>query len=407
MRNENIGVIGLNHLGMVTSACLLELGYGVIAIDFDEQLIEKYNQDMLFLNEPKVKDYFKKHKNLIEFSSSKNLEDCDYVWITIDMPLDDCGLPDYEKFNASIDKLIPLIPDNCKVVVSSQVKLGTTEEILGKLKKAGKNIKICYSPENLRLGKSVDLFLKPDRIVIGCEESSRDEFLPLFESISNRLVWMEVKEAELSKHAINSFLAIYISFINQLSGICEDHQISCSKVTQALKTESRIGPNLPLQAGLPFAGGTLPRDLNYLNDLFGRENLFEDVLFYNDKHRRWILKKTGEYFGSFNLLMDKRILIVGLSYKEGINDSRFSEASRFIEELKHYTSNITLYDDKFDQESELGEYDCVAIFNKSDKISDYLKSLNKKTLILDPNNLCRDIYPPELVFAKIGEPRGF
>jgi UDPglucose 6-dehydrogenase len=259
----------------------------------------------------------------------------------------------------------------------------------------------------LRLGKSVDLFLKPDRIVIGCEESSRDEFLPLFESISNRLVWMDVKEAELSKHAINSFLAICISFINQLSGICEDHQISCSKVTQALKTESRIGPNLPLQAGLPFAGGTLPRDLHYLNDLFGRENLFEDVLFYNDRHRYWILKQTVAYFGTLQELIDKKILIVGLSYKEGINDSRLSEASRFIEELKHYTSNITLYDDKFDQESELGEYDCVAIFNKSDKISEYLKTLNKKTLILDPNNLCRDVYPPELVFAKIGEPRGF
>jgi UDPglucose 6-dehydrogenase len=407
MRNETVGVIGLNHLGMVTSACLLGLGYRVIAIDFDEQLVEKYNQDILFLNEPKVKDYFKKHKNQIKFSSACDLQDCDYVWIAIDMPLDDSGLPDYEKFNGCIDKLIPMVPESCKVVVSSQVKLGTTDEILNKFKKAGKDIKICYSPENLRLGKSVDLFMNPDRIVIGCEEQSRDDFLPLFESISEKLIWMEVKEAELSKHAINSFLAVCISFINQLSSICEDHQISSSEITKALKTESRIGPNLPLQAGLPFAGGTLPRDLHYLNDLFGRENLFEDTLFHNDKHRYWILKQTVAYFGSLQELVDKNFLVVGLSYKEGINDSRFSEASRFIEEIKHYTSSITLYDDKFNQESELGEYDCVVLFNKSDKISDYLKSLNKKILILDPNNFCRDVYPSELVFARIGEPRGF
>jgi UDPglucose 6-dehydrogenase len=407
MRNENIGVVGLNHLGMVTSACLLGLGYGVIAIDFDEQLIEKYNQDMLFLNEPKVKDYFKKHKNLIEFSSSKSLEDCDYVWITIDMPLDDSGLPDYERFDESIDKLIPLVPQNCKVIVSSQVKIGTTEKIASKFQKNGNDIKICYSPENLRLGKSVDLFLNPDRIVIGCDESVRDEFLPLFESISDKLIWMKVREAELSKHAINSFLATCISFINQLSEVCELYDISSSKITQALKTEMRIGPNLPLQAGLPFSGGTLPRDLHYLNELFGQENLFEDVLYHNKQHGKWVINKVINYFGSLENLKNKKVLVSGLSYKEGINDSRFSEASKFIEEIKHYAPDITLYDDKFDQEFELKDYDCIAIFNKSDKISNYLKSLSKRTLILDPNNTCQDIYPSELVFAKIGEPCEF
>ena len=284
--------------------------------------------------------------------------------------------------------------------------MGLTKKLHEKIVKAGKTAKICYSPENLRLGKSVDIFKNTDRIVIGCDSENIEDFLPLFESISNNLLWMKIEEAELSKHAINSFLATCIVFINQLSYICETHNISSKKVSEALKSESRIGANLPLLAGLPFAGGTLPRDLYYLDEHYEYENLFQDLLFYNERHRRWLMKNVLNYFGTFNKIYDSKFLIVGLSYKEGINDSRFSEASKFIDNLKRYTSQITTYDEKFDQNFDLDEldFDCVCVFNKSEKIFEALKKTNKQIFVLDPNNLCVGEYPSNIIFKKVGEP---
>lgn len=406
MKNKTIAVIGLNHLGMVTTACMASLGYQIKAIDFDTKLIENYKSKKLFLNEPGVASLLEQHQDTISFSSEDKLEDCDYIWVTIDMPLDEEGGPDYLKFESYEDVIVSMLPEKSKVIVSSQLKMGKTKKLHEKIVKAGKTTKICYSPENLRLGKSVDIFKNPDRIVIGCDSENIEDFLPLFESISNNLLWMKIEEAELSKHAINSFLATCIVFINQLSNICEKHNISSKKVSEALKSESRIGANLPLLAGLPFAGGTLPRDLYYLDEHNEYENLFKDLLFYNERHRLWLMKNVLNYFGTFNKICDSKFLIVGLSYKEGINDSRFSEASKFIDNLKRYTSQITTYDEKFDQNFDLDEldFDCVCVFNKSEKIFEALQKTNKQIFVLDPNNLCVGDYPSNIIFKKVGEP---
>lgn len=406
MKNKTIAVIGLNHLGMVTAACMASFGYKIKAIDLDEKLIENYKNKKLFLNEPEVEILMQKYENTILFSSGEKLEDCDYIWITIDMPLDELGVPDYNNFENQIDIIISMLPQKSKIIVSSQVKMGTTAKLVKKIENAGKKTKICYSPENLRLGKSVDIFKNPDRIVVGCDLENRKDFLPLFESISHNLLWMKIEEAELSKHAINSFLATCIVFINQLSEICERHNISSKKISEALRSESRIGANLPLHAGLPFAGGTLSRDLNYLDQHNGCKNLFRDLLFYNENHRQWLMKNVLNYFGEFNKIYESKFLIVGLSYKEGINDSRFSEASKFIENLKKYTSQIVTYDEKFDQDFDFYDFDfnCICIFNKSEKIFDELKKTNRQIFVLDPNNLCIGEYPSNIIFRKVGEP---
>ncbi len=406
MDDKIIAVIGLNHLGMVTTACMASIGYKIKAIDFDTKLIENYKDKKLFLNEPGVASLLAQHEETISFSSEEKLEDCDYIWITIDMPLDENGGPDYEKFKNHIDVIISMLPEKSKIILSSQVKMGTTSQLLEKINNNGKEAKICYSPENLRLGKSVEIFKNPDRIIVGCDPENIEDFSPLFESISRNIIWMKIEEAELSKHAINSFLATCIVFINQLSDICERHNISSKKISKALTSESRIGTNLPLLAGLPFAGGTLPRDLHYLDEHCGDENLFKDLLLYNEKHRSWLMKNVLGYFGTFNKICDSKFLIVGLSYKEGINDARFSEASKFIDNLKKYTSQITTYDEKFDQNFDLNklDFDCVCIFNKSEKIFDALKKTNKQIFVLDPNNVCIGTYPSNIIFKKVGEP---
>jgi len=407
MNNKKIAIIGLSHLGMVTTACMSQLGYEIKAIDFNEELIEKYKNNIIDLKEPYVKLTLEANKNKISYSTGEKLNDCNYIWITIDMPLTEEGKPDENKFDSYIDKIIALSPDDSKIIVSSQVKLGTTEQILARFNKLAKNVIICYSPENLRLGESMKLFLNPDRIVIGCNYEERAHFTSLFESItkSENLLWMEIKEAELAKHAINSFLATCIVYINQLSELCEKNNLSCEQITKALKSESRIGSKLPLMAGLPFAGGTLPRDLYYLSELFGKNNLFDDLLNYNDLHRMWIMKQVLKYFGTFNNIFNKKFLIVGLSYKEGINDSRFSEATKFIEKIKQFTSSITLFDEKFDGELNFDnfDYDCVVMFNKSKIVLDKLGEITHKILVIDPNNICKGNFHANIVFRKVGE----
>src|SRR3990167_1300173 len=182
-----------------------------------------------------------------------------------------------------------------------------------------KSIGFAYSPENLRLGKALDVFLKPDRIVVGVRSSQDKERIDrLLRPITDRIEWVSVESAEMTKHAINAFLAISVVFANEIASICELVGADAKEVEKGLKSEARIGPKAYLAPGGAFAGGTLARDVSFLTHI-GATNerptpLLSAVLTSNDVHRLWVRRTLERLLGA----LDGRCIAVwGLTYKPG------------------------------------------------------------------------------------------
>src|SRR5205085_2839841 len=147
------------------------------------------------------------------------------------------------------------------VLISSQMPVGTCARLEKKF--AHRKLSLACSPENLRLGKSLDIFRRPDRVVAGIrDQSTRDSLQKLFEPFAgSRILWMSPESAEMTKHAINAFLALSVTFANEIACLCEVSGANAREVEQGLRSESRIGPKAYIRPGSAFAGGTLARDV--------------------------------------------------------------------------------------------------------------------------------------------------
>ena len=155
-----------------------------------------------------------------------------------------------------------------------------------------KKFDFYYCPENLRLGNALQSFLSAERIVVGIRNnSSKNKIESFFSSINKNLIWMKTESAEVTKHAINSFLGTSISFINEISSICEKTGANSKEVEEGLKSEARIGRKAFLSPGSPFSGGTLGRDINYLSKVSKKHKLntrlLSSIMQSNEKHKSW------------------------------------------------------------------------------------------------------------------------
>src|SRR5690606_23000227 len=183
-------------------------------------------------------------------------------------------------------------------------------------------------PENLRLGKAIDVFNNPDRVIAGTRtEQDRERVRLLLSPITSRIEWMSVESAEMTKHAINAFLATSVAFINEIATLCEDAGADAKEVERGLMTESRIGPRAYLSPGAAFAGGTLARDIAFLTDLGQRQQsptaLMAAVRVSNELHKGWARRKLKALFGELEGLT---VGVWGLTYKVGTDTLRRSSA---------------------------------------------------------------------------------
>jgi UDPglucose 6-dehydrogenase len=194
------------------------------------------------------------------------------------------------------------------------------------LNRGAPQLKVAYSPENLRLGHAVDDFLRPKRIVVGVRSRGDRELLHgLLSSITESIEWMSVESAEMTKHAINAFLAASVAFANEIASICESVGADAKEVERGLKTEARIGPRAYLSPGAAFAGGTLARDVAFLNRTALERGvttpLLASVLPSNTMHQQWVQRKLR---GLFADLSRATVAVWGLTYKPGTDTLRRS-----------------------------------------------------------------------------------
>jgi len=305
----NVCVFGLWHLGLVTSACLAKIGHTVVGLDFDKDVVSGLQNGKTPLFEPGLNELISEQVQVgrISFTNkpAEALKKAQILWLAFDTPVNEKDVADILFLEDNFKKIKAYLNDGTRIVISSQAPVGFVSKIEKNFVKHYPNKK-CYfacSPENLKLGRALDAFLNPDRIIIGVKnQESREAFFSLFSSITNRLEWMKIESAEMTKHAINSFLAISVCFANEIASLCEQVGADAKEVERGLKTESRIGPKAYLGPGVAFSGGTLARDINFLVKLSDKYKLpaylIKAVNASNSFHKKWIERKCCEFLGS-------------------------------------------------------------------------------------------------------------
>lgn len=349
-----IGVLGTWHLGSVTAAALASVGHQVLGLDPDATVIEGLSQGRAPLLEPGLDALIQAglREGRLGFSNdlgagvaSAGLE---LLWVTFDTPVDDDDRADVDSVIAHTESVLPHLAPSTVVLVSSQLPVGSVArlEAFCRRELPGRSLEFACAPENLRLGRALDVFLKPDRLVVGVRPGrARDVIARLVEPWAPPVEWMSVESAEMTKHAINAFLATSVAWANEIAALCELVGADAKEVERGLKTESRIGAKAYVSPGGPFAGGTLARDIAYLGLQAQAHALATPLLSAvgpsNDAHKQWARRQL---LGRFDRLSGIRVALWGLTYKPGTSTLRRSWAVELCDWLLDQGAQVTVHD---------------------------------------------------------------
>jgi UDPglucose 6-dehydrogenase len=340
-------VFGLWHLGCVTAACCAK-HFDVVGLDFDEANVTSLQKGKAPLFEPGLEDFIRSglahHRLHFTTDRAAACRDADILWVTIDTPVDDDDRADDEFVLGHIRRCVPALPYGALVLLSSQLPVGTCQLLEGEFGAQG--YRFACTPENLRLGKAIEIFTRPDRIIAGCRDDlARIQLGELFAPFTTEVLWMRPESAEMTKHAINSFLALSITFMNELARLCEHTGSDAKEVERGLKSESRIGPKAYLSPGAAFAGGTLARDVVTcigLGEKFDESlDLLPAIKRSNDRHRQWPLRKLSQHFRTPPA---GPIALLGLTYKPGTDTLRRSAAIELARALHSRGFRVAAHD---------------------------------------------------------------
>ena len=342
-----LAVFGLWHLGCVTAACCAKY-FDVVGLDFDDANVTSLQKGKAPLFEPGLDDLIQSglanHRLRFTTDRTDACRGADILWVTFDTPVDDDDRADDELVLNHLRSCVPALPSGALVLISSQLPVSTCQLLEGEFGAQG--YRFACTPENLRLGKAIEIFSKPDRIIAGCrDDQTRIQLTELFAPFTTQVVWMRPESAEMTKHAINSFLALSITFMNELARLCEHTGADAKEVEHGLKSESRIGPKAYLSPGAAFAGGTLARDVVTcigLGEKFNESlDLIPAIKRSNDRHRQWALRKLTQ---RFRMPPTGPIALLGLTYKPGTNTLRRSSAVELARELHARGFRVAAHD---------------------------------------------------------------
>ena len=340
-----IVVQGLWHLGCVTAACCAK-HFEVVGLDLDEANVAKLNSGQTPLFEPGLNELIAADiasKKLSFTTDTKSAcANADILWLTYDTPVNDKDESDVKLVLANLRKALRHLPKGALVLISSQLPVGTC----AKLEKEFPQFYFACSPENLRLGKAIDAFEKAERVIVGIRTDAKKALLEeLFKPFAAQIIFMRTESAEMVKHALNSFLALSIAYINEIARLCEHVGADAKEVSAGLKSEPRIGPKAYLGPGGSFAGGTLARDVVTLTKLAKAEgekiSVIPAIKQSNDLHRGWAFRRLQSHLGK---LRGKRISILGLTYTTNTDTLRRSAAVELCKQLLKAGAKVAVFD---------------------------------------------------------------
>ena len=400
----NIVVLGLWHLGCVTAACCAK-HFQVTGLDFDDSIIGNLQQGQAPIFEPGLNELIKAgvEKQALQFTTDAN-EACakaDVLWVCYDTPVNENDESDVESVLEKLRRCLPHLPNGALVLISSQLPVGTCRD----LEKEFPQFHFACSPENLRLGKAIDAFEKAERVVVGIRDETKKAALEqLFKPFTAQVLFMRTESAEMVKHALNSFLAVSITFINEIARLCEHVGADAKEVSTGLKSEARIGPKAYLGPGGPFAGGTLARDVVTLTKLGAQKGealaLIPAIKQSNDEHRGWMLRQVQTRLGN---LANRTVAVLGLVYTPNTDTLRRSAAVELCQKLRSSGAEVQAFDPVIrkatpelgaiklmhDVESALTQADAVVICTEWPQFRemDWAKAISKmrRALVIDAN----------------------
>lgn len=356
MKCMKITVIGTGYVGLVAGACLADMGNEVICIDNNLKKIEQLQNGIIPIYEPGLEELVKSNtieKRLIFSDDIDSAVKISQVcFIAVGTPQGEDGSADL-KYVFDVAKSIAKAMNGYKVIVDkSTVPVGTAEKVTEIIKQnTSYPFDVVSNPEFLKQGNAVDDFLHPDRVVIGSNSDRatqimQDIYAPFFRT-GNRVIVMDVKSAEMTKYASNSFLATKISFMNEIANLCEKVGADAEMVRVGMSTDSRIG-NKFLFPGLGYGGSCFPKDVKALIKT-GRENnctmsIIASADRVNKSQRKSFVEKIVHRFGEN--LEGKTFAVWGLAFKPKTNDMREAPSITIINSLLEKGAKLKAFDPK-------------------------------------------------------------
>jgi len=349
-----IGVVGLWHLGCTIAACWAKLGHTVRAVEFDETAIRHLQVGRAPIYEPQLEETLREAsaEGRLSYSASPQvLSDCRFVFVSYDTPVRDDDTADPSVIEAALQRIGPYLDPRAIVIVSAQLPAGMAQQLRVYLKQFHKTLELAYSPENLRLGQALACYMKPGHIVIGADDTATGAAVAqLFAPMQATCLKMNLTSAEMTKHAINSFLAASITQANQWAELCEAVGADIHQVIHAIKYDPRIGQQAYLAPGIGFSGGTLGRDLQVLERLNreranGRAPIFGEIWRYNRSRITVVRHRCEQQFGKVRGIT---LALLGMTYKPGTSTLRRSLPVEIAADLARHGASVSVFDPRAD-----------------------------------------------------------
>ena len=356
----NITVIGTGYVGLVSGVCFSEFGFNVICVDNNKQKIESLKKGQVPIYEPGLDDLMKKNTdaNRLKFSydTKESVKNADIVFIAVGTPSKADGNADLSYIYSVVEELASCINKHAILVIKSTVPVGTTKTIKQFLLDRNVDIDVAFNPEFLKEGAAIDDFMHPDRVILGIENKKAKKILsqvyrPLY-VFNVPIVFTNLETAELSKYASNAFLAMKVTFINEISNLCEVCGADVNEVALAMGLDKRIGDKF-LQAGPGYGGSCFPKDTKALKS-FAKEfgvnmPLVEETIRSNNNRRNKMVSKITNACGGS--VKNKKLSILGVTFKANTDDMRDSPSIEIIHSLKADGAKITIYDPSFSEQA--------------------------------------------------------
>lgn len=347
-----ISIIGCGYVGLVTAACLAELGHQVMGIDNDTEKIRALRSRRMPIYEPGLEVLVNTHcqEGSLQFSSqiSEGVDHGEIIFICVNTPPKEDGSVDLSYVEAVSKEIAENLTEYRLIVEKSTVPVKTGEWVARTIRanvKPGIEFDVASNPEFLREGTAIDDFLRPDRVVIGTDSQRASTLLvSLYEPLNAPLLLTDICSAELIKHSANAFLALKIAFINTVANVCSNSGADIKKVAKGIGLDRRIGPT-SLEAGIGYGGMCLPKDvaafIQIAADLGVDFDLLKAAQRVNRSQRQWPMRVLQQHYQD---LKGKRVAVLGLSFKPNTDDLRFAPALDIVAELQTQGATVQAYD---------------------------------------------------------------
>jgi UDPglucose 6-dehydrogenase len=348
-----IAVVGSGYVGLVAGACLAENGNDVMCVDKDPAKIRMLQKGRIPIYEPGLEEMVRRNRaeKRLTFTTAlpRGVRNAQIIFIAVGTPTGDDGSADL-KHVLTVARDIGRAMNGYKVIVDkSTVPVGTADRVRDVLRKETNHpFSVVSNPEFLKQGAAIDDFMKPDRVVIGAEDTRAAEIMKELYAPFTRtgapIMLMDTASAELCKYAANAMLATRISFMNEVANLCEVVGADVDQVRRAVASDRRIGPSF-LFPGLGYGGSCFPKDVKAILRFAAAKDydfeILRSVEAVNERQKLRLLVKMERHFGS---VKGKRIAVWGLSFKPRTDDMREAPSVPLIEGLLNAGATVHAYD---------------------------------------------------------------